>query len=78
MTLLCFAEAVSPREGMADRIVRHFERMRAPRAKRVAVRWPDGATILEVEVETDKGETIRKEWAFPAATPTPSPDGLNP
>ena len=35
-------ELVSPREGMADRIVRHFERMRAPRANRVSVRWPDG------------------------------------
>jgi Ca-activated chloride channel family protein len=28
-------ELVSPREGMADRVVRHFERMRAPRAKSV-------------------------------------------
>jgi Ca-activated chloride channel family protein len=37
-------ELVSPREGMAERVVRHFERMRAPRARRVAVRWPDGAT----------------------------------
>lgn len=39
-------ELVSPREGMADRVVRHFERMRAPRAKRVAVHWPDGATNI--------------------------------
>ena len=36
-------ELVSPREGMADRVVRHFERMRAPRAKHVVVRWPEGA-----------------------------------
>jgi hypothetical protein len=36
-------ELVSPREGMADRVVRHFERMRAPRAKSVVVRWPEGA-----------------------------------
>jgi len=36
-------ELVSPREGMADRVFRHFERMRAPRAKRVAVFWPEGA-----------------------------------
>ena len=36
-------ELVSPREGMADRVVRHFERMRAPRAKRVVVHWPEGA-----------------------------------
>ncbi len=39
-------ELVSPREGMADRVVRHFERMRAPRATRVAVHWPDGATNI--------------------------------
>jgi len=36
-------ELVSPQEGMADRVIRHFERMRAPRAKRVAVHWPEGA-----------------------------------
>jgi uncharacterized protein with von Willebrand factor type A (vWA) domain len=36
-------ELVSPREGMADRVIRHFERMRAPRAKRVAIQWPEGA-----------------------------------
>ncbi|QKS30672.1 MAG: VWA domain-containing protein [Candidatus Accumulibacter similis] len=97
-------ELVSPREGMADRVVRHFERMRAPRAKRVAVRWPDGAANITparigavfegdtvvacarfdrapaqgaaiLEVETDKGETVRQELAFPATTPTP--DGLS-
>ena len=39
-------ELVSPREGMADRVVRHCERMRAPRARRVAVHWPDGATNI--------------------------------
>ena len=31
---------------MADQVVRHFERMRAPRAKRVSVHWPEGATDL--------------------------------
>jgi Ca-activated chloride channel family protein len=36
-------ELVSPQEGMADRVIRHFERMRAPRAKRVEVHWPEGA-----------------------------------
>jgi hypothetical protein len=36
-------ELVSPREGMADRVIRHFERMRSPRAKRVAIHWPDGS-----------------------------------
>ena len=34
---------VSPREGMADEVIRHFERMRAPRAKRAALHWPGGA-----------------------------------
>jgi len=36
-------ELVSPREGMTDRVIRHFERMRAPRAKRVRINWPEGA-----------------------------------
>ncbi len=36
-------ELVSPCEGMAGRVVRHFARMRAPRARRVAFRWPEGA-----------------------------------
>ncbi len=36
-------ELVSPREGMSDRVVRHFERMRAPRASRVAIHWPEGS-----------------------------------
>ena len=36
-------ELVSPREGMADRVVRHFERMRSPRAKRVVIHWPHGS-----------------------------------
>jgi Ca-activated chloride channel family protein len=36
-------ELVSPREGMSDRVIRHFERMRAPRASRISISWPDGA-----------------------------------
>ncbi|HEY4375450.1 MAG TPA: VIT and VWA domain-containing protein [Burkholderiales bacterium] len=36
-------ELVSPREQMAERVIRHFERMRAPRARRVEIRWPEGA-----------------------------------
>jgi Ca-activated chloride channel family protein len=39
-------EIVSPREDMKDRVVRHFERMRAPRAKRVAIHWPEGAANI--------------------------------
>jgi Ca-activated chloride channel family protein len=36
-------ELVSPREEMAERIVRHFERIRSPRAKRVKISWPANA-----------------------------------
>jgi Ca-activated chloride channel family protein len=36
-------ELVAPREDMAERIIRHFERIRSPRAKRVNVCWPEGA-----------------------------------
>ncbi len=36
-------ELVSPREGMAERVLRHFGRLRA---RRVAVHWPDGATCV--------------------------------
>lgn len=99
-------ELVSPREGMADRVVRHFERMRAPRAKRVVVRWPEGAANIApsrigavfegdtvvayarfdrppphgkaiLEVETDEGEVVRQELAFPPATPSSYPDGMS-
>ena len=33
-------ELVHPREDMADRIHRHFQRMYAPRARNAVVRWP--------------------------------------
>lgn len=33
-------ELVSPREGMAEKIVRHFQRILLPRAEKVLVRWP--------------------------------------
>jgi Ca-activated chloride channel family protein len=39
-------ELVAPREDMAERIIRHFERMRAPRARRVLVHWPKGAADI--------------------------------
>jgi hypothetical protein len=35
--------ADAPNEGMAERIVRYFERMRAPRATRASVLWPENA-----------------------------------
>lgn len=40
-------ERVSPTEDMAERIVRHFERLREPRARRAVVHWPDGCTPLD-------------------------------
>jgi len=39
-------ELVTPDEAMAERVARHFERMRAPRATDVAFAWPPGATHL--------------------------------
>ncbi|MFM8680659.1 MAG: VIT and vWA domain-containing protein [Alphaproteobacteria bacterium] len=39
-------ELVTPDEAMAERVARHFERMRAPRATDVAIAWPAGATHL--------------------------------
>jgi len=36
-------ELVMPTEAMAARIVRHFERLRAPKAKSVRILWPEGA-----------------------------------
>jgi hypothetical protein len=33
-----------PTEAMSGRIVRHFERLRAPKAKSVRIVWPEGAT----------------------------------
>ena len=37
-------ELVMPTEAMSSRIVRHFERLRAPKAKSVRILWPEGAT----------------------------------
>lgn len=37
-------ELVSPREDMAERVLRHFERVRSQRARRVVIHWPEGAT----------------------------------
>ncbi len=34
---------MSPQEGVAERVIRHFERMHAPRAQRVSIHWLDGA-----------------------------------
>lgn len=42
-------ELVAPCEGMAEKVVRHFERMRAPKAKRTEIYWPDGAKSVTPE-----------------------------
>jgi Ca-activated chloride channel family protein len=36
-------ELVTPREGMAGRVVRHFERLRTPRTRSLEIHWPEGA-----------------------------------
>lgn len=61
-------ELVSPGEGMAERIVRHFERMRSPRARRVSIRWPEGACDLSPErfAALFEGDTLVASARFPA------------
>lgn len=53
-------ERVSPTEDMAERIVRHFERLREPRARRAVVHWPDGCTPLDAAVlgPVFRGDTV--------------------
>ena len=53
-------ELVSPNENMADRIFRHFQRMRATRAKGVRIQWP-GTLLHEVPSRIDAvydGDTV--------------------
>ena len=57
------AELVSPNENMADRIVRHFKRMRAPSAKKVEMQWSHKPTRqLDIGAVYD-GDTINI-WAW--------------
>jgi Ca-activated chloride channel homolog len=54
-------ELVSPREDMAERIHRHFQRMYAPRARSAVINWP-GSTLrtLPKIIETVYGgDTLR-------------------
>jgi Ca-activated chloride channel family protein len=62
-------ELVSPREGMADRVVRHFERMRAPRARHVSLRWPDGASNVfpSTFAAVFEGDTVLASATLPHA-----------
>ncbi|HEX4936313.1 MAG TPA: VIT and VWA domain-containing protein, partial [Gemmatimonadaceae bacterium] len=63
-------ELVSPNEGMTPRIVRHFERMRAPRAKSVRVTWPAGAVdVTPASFGTVfEGDTVVASARFPSRT----------
>lgn len=67
-------ELVTPKEGMSDRVIRHFERMRAPRAKRAAIRWPEGAAgIAPVNVgPVFEGDTIVAAAQFSDFRDSPS------
>jgi Ca-activated chloride channel homolog len=62
-------ELVSPREGMSERIVRHFERMRAPRARQVRVLWPaDARDVAPSRVDAVyEGDTVFASARFDGA-----------
>jgi len=62
-------ELVAPREDMAERVIRHFERMRAPRAKRVVVQWPAGACNI---APTDLGSVFDGDTVISTARFTES------
>lgn len=62
-------ELVSPNEAMAERVLRHFERMRAPKATRVALHWPPGAADLNPGAigAVFHGDTVIASARFDAA-----------
>lgn len=58
-------ELVSPREDMAGRIHRHFQRMYAPPAKRARVHWPATPTrVLPSRIETVYGGDTLHAYAW--------------
>lgn len=57
------AELVSPNENMAERIVRHFNRMRAPAAKKVDVQWSHLPTHQLEVGPVYQGDTVNV-WAW--------------
>lgn len=63
------AEFVTPDEAMAERIARHFERMRAPRATDIAIGWPEGATPLAMPAQAAifEGDTLHAFATLPEA-----------
>ncbi len=63
------AEFVTPDEAMAERIARHFERMRAPRATDVTIAWPQGATPFATPARPAifEGDTLHAFASLPDA-----------
>lgn len=63
-------ELVAPREDMAERVIRHFERMRAPRARRVVVHWPGAARdIAPIKLgSVFDGDTVISTTRFDEST----------
>ncbi len=58
-------ELVSPRENMAEKIVRHFRRMRQPRAETVHIEWP-GQPVRQLPEKVQglyAGDTLHT-WAW--------------
>ena len=63
-------ELVSPREDMADRIVRHFQRIDQPMAKNVEVAWPtDPIRQIPERVETVYAGDTLHVFGWQAAAP---------
>ena len=63
-------ELVAPREDMADRIHRHFQRMYAPRIRSAGVRWPAPAeSRLPQSIETVYGGDTVHAFAWFAEKP---------
>jgi hypothetical protein len=63
-------ELVIPTEEMSGRVVRHFGRLRAPKAKNVRILWPEGATECtpsELSAVFD-GDSITASARLPALT----------
>jgi Ca-activated chloride channel family protein len=60
-------ELVSPREDISDRVVRQFERMRAPRATAAAILWPENAVdVTPRELgAVFEGDTVVSSARFP-------------
>lgn len=61
-------ELVAPGEDMADRIVRHSQRLRAPKAENVEILWPSGGINLATSQRAAvfEGDSLRAFARFPS------------